>query len=348
MKYVLVLSLLLLLAFLSEYKIYVRRVSNTRTIYNLKSFQMALSWIIPFFGLLGYCLVYSNIIGGDENLKEIIIKVSDVLVIGGFVGFLSNISQSFGIFKKELQEIVFSENFLATRNDIKTIWKNTSKAMFQQRFPDISEDLLSIILEQYINKEEYSYYSNYRIITDMQWADEDKKFVIVRDCVLFDLVFEKEGDADVTFKTWINGVRNLKKDIDYYCHYKCWIDGEEQTIKTKDSYFKDNNQYFVVNKVIVHNKDKRQVHRVRIERNKRYLFDLDYDISFRAKYIVKDMTITLNLPDDIKATFICRGTPKDFIKVKESENTVEYMYKGLILHRQGYIFALHRKQSEIQ
>ena len=55
------------------------------------------------------------------------------------------------------------------------------------------------------------------------------------------------------------------------------------------------------------------------------------------------MTITLNLPDDLKATFICRGTPNDFIKVKKEENTIEYMYKGLILQRQGYIFALHRK-----
>lgn len=209
MKYVLILIVFLLLVFTSEYKIYVRRSSKTETIYNLKSFQMALSWIVPFFGLLGYYLVYSNYINGDEKLKEIIIKISDVLVIGGFVGFLSNISQSFGIFKKELQEIVFSEKFLASRNDIKSIWKKTSKAMFQQRFPDISEDLFSIILDQYINKDEYSYYSNYRIITDIQWADERKKFVIVKDHVFFDLVFEKEGEADITFKTWINGVKNL-------------------------------------------------------------------------------------------------------------------------------------------
>lgn len=341
MKYVLILIVFLLLVFTSEYKIYVRRSSKTETIYNLKSFQMALSWIVPFFGLLGYYLVYSNYINGDEKLKEIIIKISDVLVIGGFVGFLSNISQSFGIFKKELQEIVFSEKFLASRNDIKSIWKKTSKAMFQQRFPDISEDLFSIILDQYINKDEYSYYSNYRIITDIQWADERKKFVIVKDHVFFDLVFEKEGEADITFKTWINGVKNLQKGTDYYCKYKCWGDDKEQTIDTKED-SQDENKYFVTNTVKVNNTNKRQVHQVHIERDKRYSFALDYDISFRAKYIVKDMNITLNLPDDIKATFICRGTPKEFIKVKEGENTIEYMYKGLILHRQGYIFALHR------
>lgn len=341
MKYVFILLIFLLLVFVAEYKIDVKRTSKTKTIYNFNSFQMSLSWMIPFFGLLGYYLVYSNKINGDENLKDIIIKVSDVLVIGGFVGFLSNISQSFGIFKKELQEIVFSEQFLASRNDIKTIWKKTSKAMFQQRFPDISEDLFSIILEQYINKDEYSYYSNYRIITDIQWADEGKKFVIVKDHVFFDLVFEKEGEADIAFKTWINGVKDLQKGIDYYCKYKCWVDDNEQIIDTKED-LKDENQYSVINTVKVNNTNKRQVHQVHIERDKKYLFALDYDISFRAKYIVKDMTITLNLPDDINATFICRGTPKEFIKVKETKNTIEYMYKGLILHRQGYIFALHR------
>lgn len=103
MKYVLVLSLLLFLAFLSEYKIYVRRVSNTRTIYNLKSFQMALSWVIPFFGLLGYCLVYSNIIRGDENLKEIIIKVSDVLVIGGLSDFYQTFPSHSAFLKKNFR-----------------------------------------------------------------------------------------------------------------------------------------------------------------------------------------------------------------------------------------------------
>lgn len=342
MKYVIILLLFLFLSFLSEYRIIVRKISSdTRTIYNLPSFKIALSWIIPLFGLVGYCLVYSDCINGDKSLKEIILKISDVLLIGGFVGFLSNISQSFGIFKKELREIIFSEDFLIIRNDIKTIWKKTSKAMFQQRFPDISDELLSIIQDQYFNNNEYSYYSNYRIITDMEWADEERKYLIVKDCVIFDLVFEKEGDANVTFKTWINGVNGLEKDSDYYCKYKCWVDGEEREIIT-DEETKDD-KYIVVNTVKVYNTGKRQVHQVRIERNKKYLFDLDYDISFRAKYIVKDMTVTLNLPEDLKATFICRGTPKEFIKVKETEKTVEYMYKGLILHRQGYIFALHRK-----
>lgn len=342
MEFIFVLIVFLILVILNDYKISISKENNTRTIYNMKTFQMSLSWLIPIIGILGYVLVYSNIIKGNE-LKEIVIKVSDVLVIGGFVGFLSNISQSFGIFKKELEDIVFSEKFLVNRNDIKSIWKQVSKAMFQQKFPDISEELFSIVQKQYISEEEYSYYRNYRIITDIKWADENKKLVLVKDYVVFELVFEKEGDVDVTFKTWINGIKDLEKGVDYFCHYKCKVDNIEKEAETKEEYKDDGNLYLVKNTVKVHNSNKRQVHQVCIEREKKYLFDLDYDLSFRAKYIVKDMTITLNLPDDLKATFICRGTPNDFIKVKKEENTIEYMYKGLILQRQGYIFALHRK-----
>lgn len=344
MKCILVIIIFLILVFISEYKISAEKDNHTKTIYNFKSFQISLSWLIPFFGFLGYYLVYADVIKNDKELNDIIIKVSDILVIGGFVGFLSNTSQAFGIFKKQLEDIVFSEKFLVNRNDIKPIWRKISKLMFQQRFPDISEDLLSIIQEQYICKDEYSYYSNYRIITDVKWADEYHKFILVTDRVFFDLVFEKEGEADVVFKTWINGVKSLQKGKDYFCYCKCLVDNEEREVKCKETYKDNDNLYIVDNIVKVNNMNKRQVHQIYIEREKKYLFDLDYDISFRAKYIVKDMTITLNLPMDIKATFICRGTPKDFIKVKNEENTIEYMYKGLILQRQGYIFALHRRK----
>ena len=82
--------------------------------------------------------------------------------------------------------------------------------------------------------------------------------------------------------------------------------------------------------------------KISIYRERKYVFELDYDISFRAKYIVKDMTISLSIPEDLEATFICRGTTKDFIKVKNTKTIKEYLYKGLILQRQGYTFALQK------
>jgi hypothetical protein len=80
MEIIFILIVFLILVVLNDYKVRFSKENNTRTIYNMETFQMSLSWLIPIIGILGYILVYSNIIKGNE-LKEIIIKVSDVSIL---------------------------------------------------------------------------------------------------------------------------------------------------------------------------------------------------------------------------------------------------------------------------
>lgn len=342
MECLVILTLFLILLMINEYKIVFMKSKQNGMLYTRKSFNLGLSWLIPIIGIIGYILAYSNSFGENKDLKEIVIKVSDVFVIGGFVGFLSNSSQFFGIFSKELESIIFSDRFLESRKDISLIWRKVSKALFNQKFPDISEDLFSIIQDYYICKEEYSYYDNYRIITDIEWCDDLKKFVIVKDYINFDLVTEKEGDIDIPFSTWMNGIKGLEKDKDYYCKLECKINNNTQEPNIEEKLQNEDNEYIVKHITKIHNIKEKEKYQVSIYRERKYIFDLDYDISFRAKFIVKDMTISLNIPQDMEATFICRGTPKDFIKVKNSKTTKEYLYKGLVLQRQGYTFALQK------
>lgn len=342
MECLIVLGIFLMLLIINEYKIIFKRSNKNGMLYTNKSFSLGLSWLIPIVGIIGYILVYSNSFRENSDLREVVIKVSDVFVIGGFVGFLSNCSQFFGIFSKELECIVFSDRFLESRKDISSIWIKTSKALFNQKFPDISEELFTIIQDYYICKEEYSYYDNYRIITDIEWSDDIKKFIIVKDYINFDLVTEKEGDIDIPFSTWMNGIKGLEKNKDYYCKLECKINNIIQSPVIEEEYVNDDNEYIVKHITKVHNTKEKEKYQVSIYRERKYIFELDYDISFRAKFIVKDMTISLNIPQDMEATFICRGTPKDFIKVKNSKTTKEYLYKGLVLQRQGYTFALQK------
>lgn len=70
----------------------------------------------------------------------------------------------------------------------------------------------------------------------------------------------------------------------------------------------------------------------------------DHFIGFRAKYIVKDLRVCLEYPDDIDAQFICRGIQKEFRDVirGQSKNKIEKRYSGIILPKQGYVFALQK------
>lgn len=299
-------------------------------------------WIIPLLGIFGYVLSYGGFYTGDK--KEIICKISDVLVIGGVVGFLTNSFQAFGIFKKELEKVVHSNEYLAGRKNISKIWREVSAIMFERKFRTISEDLFSIIEGQYICKDEYSYYDNYRIITELSWADDDCKFIVVKDIIQFDLVTEKRGKIDLSFSAWFSGIKELEKDKDYYHKFSCMIDGKPADIQLSQSNNDTDDENIYVNRCVVtiDNSNSKDKYEVFINRERRYLFSEDYDISFRARYIVKDMRLSLFLPDNIKARFICRGTPSDFKVVKNDQTYKEFSYKGLILQRQGYTFALHK------
>ena len=303
-------------------------------------FHQCALWGVPLIGLIGYILVYSGWL--DEPTAKIIEKISDVLVIGGVVGFLTNTFQVFGIFKSELEKIIYSYAYVSNRKDVSKIWRDVSSVMFQRKFHSISEDLFSIIQDQYICKDEYSYYDSYRIITDVSWADDNHKFIIVKDHIRFDLVTEKKGSVELSFAAWFSGIAGLEEGKVYYHKFKCTVDGVEVKENPTNERNETANTYKITNVINIDNSSGKERYEISIERERKYLYMEDFDISFRARYIVKDMVISLSLPDDIKARFICRGTPKDFKIVKNEANQQEIIYRGLILQRQGYIFALHK------
>ncbi|WP_071145737.1 hypothetical protein [Bacteroides ihuae] len=307
---------------------------NTESLLSYKFFRGSCAWIILILGVIGYIYAYSLL--SEGLIKEVLIKVSDVLVIGVIVGYLSNAAQFLGIFKKDLQEIIYSERFLNKQNDIVKIWEAVTKAMFKSKFPVMSKDLFPLIKKIYLPDDEVSYYDNYRVITDIEWVNDEKRFVIVKDTISFDLIAENTSAFSIPFRTWIN-IEGLSKD-EYYSNVICKVDDQKISLDISEK-TKDDNTYIQECKITLKGKNKYEITQ---QREKKYCFEHDYDLSFRAKYIVRNLSVTLNHPIDLSVSFICRGTPDDFKLVKKSKGSVEYSYKGLILPRQGYIFALHK------
>ncbi len=81
---------------------------------------------------------------------------------------------------------------------------------------------------------------------------------------------------------------------------------------------------------------------IKYTRVKTYNMNEDYYLGLRAKYIINNLRVSLELPDGIAAQFVCRGTQKDFEDVNNREKRIEKKYKGIVLPRQGYIFALRK------
>ncbi len=96
-------------------------------------FRESSAWIILILGMLLYYISYFHI-EQPSVWKEILIKIGDVLVIGVILGYLSNAAQFLGIFKQDLQDIVYGKEFLAKRNDIDSLWETVTKILFKTRW----------------------------------------------------------------------------------------------------------------------------------------------------------------------------------------------------------------------
>lgn len=99
-------------------------------------FRTGVAWIILIVGIGLYAYGYFGI-NQDSIWKEIVIKIADVLVIGVILGYLSNAAQFLGVFKSDLQDIIYGKEFIKQRKDLDPLWDTLSKQLFKNKFPAI-------------------------------------------------------------------------------------------------------------------------------------------------------------------------------------------------------------------
>lgn len=172
----------------------------------------------------------------------------------------------------------------------------------------------------------------------MKWTDDSKEVIKVEHITTFELITEKKGRIKLPLSAWMK-----KNDRPISCDLKCCINGREMKLQYKDKEDKNTGETVRTYFLKLKNKEVRNKYQVMIHRSIEQVIKDDFDLSFRAAYIVKNMTVKLSLPEDLSAKFICRGTVDDFICIKDEQSIKEYLYRGLVLQRQGYTFALQKK-----
>lgn len=308
---------------------------SKNSILSYNNFRSGSAWILLLIGIALYAAGYFWI---DQNsiLKEIAIKIGDILVIGVILGYLSNAAQFLGIFKKDLQDIIYGKEFIQQRKDITPLWENVTKQMFKNKFPIIHKDFLKVINE-YLPNKEISYYNDYEANTTIDWVDRDAGIIEVTDIRSFELIADNDKEFTFPLTTWTtvnDESRFSQKIIDLV------VNGETYNPKNIVT-SKDNGQ--ICNKFDIKLSGSTK-YEIKYTRKKRYNINEDYYIGFRAKYIVNKLRVCLDYPEGINAMFVCRGTQNDFDDIKSARTRrIEKKYRGLILPRQGYIFVLQKE-----
>ena len=114
------------------------------SVLSYKYFRSGAAWIFFILGIVLYYIGYFQM-DSQSVWKEIFIKGGDILIIGVILGYLSNAAQFLGIFKQDLQDIIYGKEFIKQRKDIAPLWETISKQMFKNKFPAIHKEFLKVI-----------------------------------------------------------------------------------------------------------------------------------------------------------------------------------------------------------
>ena len=303
-----------------------------KNILSTNNFRTGVAWLLL---IVGVCLYVAGFFFIEKD--SVWSKIADVLVIGVVLGFITNAAQFIGVFKQDLQDIIYGKEFIKQRKDIYTLWENLSKELFKNKFPTLHKELLMTV-NGYLPKDEVSYYNDYEINTLIEWVDKNKGIIKVTDKVSFDLMSETTGEILYPIKTWTT----IKNEQNYTnCITQITVNGKNQDISENITNKRDiEGGLCQEQQLALYGSNKYEIKYIR---EKTYNIDDDYYLGFRAKYIVNKLRVCLDLPNEIEAIFTCRGTQKDFEDASKIKNRIEKKYRGIILPRQGYIFALKHK-----
>ncbi len=306
----------------------------------LFQFRLAAPIVFLTFGILfeifGYVLC-----GSELSWSDVWVNLGNLLLASVLFSFLTSCVEYIGVFRKNLSEIVYSTDYLVKRKDIEEIWERVSMIMFRSVFPNLHHRLFDTIKNTYFPQDGVAYYENARCVYDIQYADEGRENVVIRQEIEFEIIAIDENEFPFTI--W-NSAR-ARNDGDFQIRVaSCKIDGKDMTsscvvTRLESDSGKQDNQITVKLK-----SRKRYNFQQVIE--KRYNIKYDNTIGYKAKWLVNNMRVQVFHPEDLRIEFIDRGTTANFRELKRTENFLEYEFKGLILRRQGYLLILNKNENQ--
>lgn len=111
----------------------------------------------------------SGALGNVDWFNETLKSLGIAIIGGGVFTSLIHSGEFIEIYSRIFDKILWSTEFLRKRGDIRKLWSDVSKVLYDEKFPDISDELENIIATEYfpVNHEYYgeNYDYTYNIIS---------------------------------------------------------------------------------------------------------------------------------------------------------------------------------------
>lgn len=283
------------------------------------------------FYVLGFIVFTEE---GSPIWHEAMLVAGNVFVVGVVVGFITNVLQNFGLFKEELGSVLYAREFLAKRNDIREIWLNASKVVFEGKFPQIHGDFFARMFD-YLQCKDVAYYNNYEMHLNLEWLSQEKNLVKVRKKIIFDLIAHSKKHQVYTYKSWLK----LSPNSEYSSRIDILVNGTSPRQKHTTRKTEEKNDFKT--EIISVSLKGSMEYNIQIDEEKVYDINSDFILGFRAKHITNNFRVQLVHPEDIRVMFAPCGTQMEFQEVNNSKTINENRYNHVLLPKQGFIIALN-------
>ncbi len=290
-----------------------------------------LAWIFIVLALLLVLLSMSEIIS-NPKINTLLEKIGIALFSSGVFAAVLKSLQFTGIFREEIEKVILSTDFVKNRRDLPQLWSSISKAIYNEKFPIISEEIEARILKTYLPTEYDYYYKDYIITIKVEQVTDNFE-IIYTQTRKYDVVFDPNVEKSKLLAYVAINERDqtatAENTIEYFK-----INGVEVDLVEDSSTVDDK---FKTKYVIPIERKEKPLH-VETRTKRRYSLNYENCKLLRFATFTKNMDVTVSFPDDVRVSFFNLGNTKPFdVHHEEIPNQLSRSHKNdVLLPHQGF------------
>jgi hypothetical protein len=296
------------------------------------------SWI-PLL-LLGWILVIISFIPYFNDkiyLSKGLFSIGTTIVTAVVFVTIVKSKQFSEIFQKQLREIVYCTEHLEKRKDIRQLWMNTSKAMYEKNFPELCEKLEDN-LEKYIPIDSSKYYENYIYKVDISFDEENENFLILNESESFDLISRTTKEIEYN-SSCVFEKEDYKENISDYTLKELKVN--KKVIECKEPQLKIDKKYKGKKIAVSHIRSLSGENKYSIEKEeyKKYSLKVENTKAHTCSHIFHNYVLEVTHPKELEVKFYENGTLNNFEKkpIRNIGDSIfqRFEYEGIMFKNQG-------------
>jgi len=266
------------------------------------------------------------------------------LASGVFASILK-LMQIQGVFKEELEKLIFEPKFLGIRKDIPVYWEKISQELFKNKFPSISTQILEDIkgtylpTNQMIYYDEVDHYYNIELVNDEVTCKSTNSMVITGANKNEEVIYEFSNKIQLGENQSASYRKNFIKvngTVIADNHQKGGVVELFEKKETATAEYISTTYKLVLKGAERYNIDKEEVKKYKIQDNPL--------VQYKAAKLTNKLKVDISYSENLTIEFLKIGTLNTFVERQKENNFVKLHYSGIIYPEQGYVIQINKKQ----